>query len=177
MKEIKMEKGLSRTENLYEVLAEAGEAEPEKELAMAELFEYAEELGGSDLRGIVETVGGKALLRDVATEFKTYPPSERKHTQIEDEVAPEDIEMVPRDRIYVYSYEIATDEGDEEGGTTQNDGNPHQGSLSSVYTMYVKNETGVPVCACPEMARGGPICHHMMLHAVRQGPGGGTDED
>jgi hypothetical protein len=156
MREIKMKTDLARTKDIYEVLAEATESEPKKELAMGKLFEYAEKLGGEDLRNLIEAVGGKALLRAGATEFKRSPPSDEKMAQIEDEMSPEDIEMVPRERIYVYSYK--TDTEDET-----------RGDLSSVYTMYIEDGTGVPFCACPEIARGGVICHHMMLHAVRYG--------
>jgi len=170
-----MRMDLERTKDLYETLARASKFEPNKELAMGKLFGYAEVVGDDELRSIVETVGGKALMRAGATEFKESPPPDGKQAQIQDELSPEDIEMVPRERIYVYSYEMSSEPTDEESHSGECEvEDQHKGDLSSVYTMYVEDETGVPLCACPEIARGGIICHHMILHAVRFGSGDDT---
>lgn len=168
-----MSMDLELTKELYQTLAEAARSGPEAELAMGELFEHAEGLGGEELRRLVATIGGKALMRSDATEFRTSPPSDEDGAQIRDEAAPEEISMVPHRRIYAYSYEM---EGptDEEAPAEHRTEGVGRGDLSSVYTMYVEDETGIPVCACSQIARGGVICHHMMLHALRSGSGDET---
>jgi hypothetical protein len=166
---------LERSKEMYKILAEAIESEPEKELAMGELFEYAEELGGDELRRLTETIGGKALMRSEATEFKDTPPSEQQKAQIQDEIVPEDIGIVPHSRIYAYSYKMG--KRNDRKGHKKDSGDDEEGTLSSVYTMYIDETSKVPICACPQIARGGPICHHMMLHAVQYGFGDDIGQD
>jgi len=110
----------------------------------------------NELGSVLDAVVQKATLRSHATEFRY--DADPDEGMVRDEVEQSELDIQKKDEIYVYSYEISTDERDGK----------KRGPLSSVYTMHL-DESGVPVCSCPEIAHGGPICHHMVIHAKEVG--------
>lgn len=132
-------------------------------LPLEEIGTGTEEYRENELGSVLDAVVQKATLRSHATEFRY--DADPDEGMVRDEVEPSELDIKKKDEIYVYSYEIPTDGRGKK-----------RGPLSSVYTMHL-DESGVPVCSCPEIARGGPICHHMVIHATEVGPAVSVESD
>lgn len=137
-----------RIRDLYEAFDEMSGLE-EGSIDYRKIKEIASHAGEVPVFG---SVAEKAIIRSEVTEFETQQPTE---TPLDSRISAEEVNVKVERKIYVRSYEI-----DENGGKIKD-------RPASVYNMYVDRDRGVPFCSCPEMEKGGLICHHMIVHAMK----------